>query len=82
MIVTEGFGNTAQACRALNLERFTYYLTCQNSDVSHLLKKEIISKPKDHLRYGYRRITAVVRREGYLVNSDGLSKCGESKDFK
>ena len=27
MIVAEGFGNTAQAGRALNLGRSTYYLT-------------------------------------------------------
>ena len=69
MIVAEGFGNTAQACRALNLGRSTYYLTCQKSEVSHLLEQEIISKSKDHPRYGYRRITAVVRRDGYLVNA-------------
>ena len=68
MIVAEGFGNTAQACRALNLGRSTYYLTCQKGEVSHLLEQEIISKSKDHPRYAYRRITAMVRRDGYLVN--------------
>ena len=69
MIVAEGFGNTAQGCRALNLGRFTYYLTSQKSDISLLLEQETISKSKDHPRYGYRRITAVVRRDGYLVNA-------------
>ena len=69
MIVAEGFGNKAQAGRALNLGRSTYYLTCQKSEVSRLLEQEIISKSKDHPRYVYRRITAVVRRDGYLVNA-------------
>ena len=69
MIVAEGFGNTAQACRALNLGRSTYYLTSQKSEVSHLLEQEIRSKSKDHPRYGYRRITGVVRRDGYSVNA-------------
>jgi len=39
------------------------------SEVSNLLEQEIISKSKDHPRYGYRRITAVLRRDGYLVNA-------------
>ena len=69
MIVAEGCGNTAKACGALNLGRSSYYHTCQKSEVSHLLEHEIISKNKDHPGYGYRRITAVVRRDGYLVNA-------------
>ena len=69
MNFVEGFGNTAHACRALDQGRSTYYLTCHKDEVSHLLEQEIISKSKDHSRYGYRRITAVVRRVGYLVNA-------------
>ena len=69
MIVAEGFGNTAQECRALNLGTSTYYLTYKKGEISQLLEQEIISKSKDHPRYGYRRITAVVRRDGYLVNA-------------
>ena len=33
------------------------------------MEQEIISKSNGHPRYGYRRITAVVRRDGYLVNA-------------
>ena len=69
MFVAEGFGNTAQACRSTNLGRSTYYHTCQKGEVSHLLEQEIISKSKDHPLYGYRRITAVARRDVYLVNA-------------
>ena len=69
MIVAEGFGNTAQACRALNLGRCTYYITWQKGEVRHLLEQEIISKSKDHPRYGYRAFTAVVGGDGYLVNA-------------
>ena len=69
MIVAEDFGNTAQACRERNLGPSKYYLTCQKSEVSYLLEQEIISKSKDRPRYGYRRIAAVVHRDGYLVNA-------------
>ena len=69
MIVAEGFGNTAQACRALNLGRVTYYHTWQKSKVSHPLGQEIISKSKDHPHYGYRRNLAVVSPDEYLINA-------------
>ena len=69
MIVAEGFDNTAQAGRALKLGLPTYYLTRQKSVVSHLLDQEIISKSKDHPRYSYRAITAVVGRDGFLVDA-------------
>jgi hypothetical protein len=68
MIVAEGFGNTAQACRALNLGRSTYYLTSQKSEISHLLEQEIIAKSKEYPRYGNRRITVIVRRARHLIN--------------
>lgn len=69
MIVPEGFGHTAQAYGALNLGRSSYYLMCQNSEISRLMEQEIISKIEDHPRYCYRRIAAVMPRDRYLVNA-------------
>ena len=82
MIVADGCGNTAKACGALNLGRSPYYLTCQKSEVSHLLEHEIISKNKDHPRYGCRRITAECVEMDIWSMQDGLSEWNVSKDFK
>ena len=82
MIFAEGFGNTAQACRALKLARSTYYLTSLKSEASHLLEQETISKSKDHPRYDYRRITAVVRRDGYLVNANRTQRVRRNEELQ
>ena len=74
MIVVEGFGDKAHAYHGLNLGRSTYYFTSQKTESSFILEHEIISKSKDHPRYGYRRITAVIRRDGYLVNAKRIQR--------
>ncbi|HIL72413.1 MAG TPA: transposase [Verrucomicrobia bacterium] len=66
--ICEGYGNTAQVCRALNLKRSTFYRASQKSEATQQLEKAIVSRSQNHPRYGYRRVTAVLRRDGYRVN--------------
>lgn len=66
--MAEGHGNTAQACRALNLRRSTFYRMSQKSEASHRLEQAIVAKSQDHPRYGYRRATVMLRRDGHQVN--------------
>jgi len=67
-------GTTAQACRALGLARSSFYLTSQRRPESQAMDKEIKTLSQKHPRYGYRRITALLRREGQEVNSKRVQR--------
>ena len=67
-LVEEGTAKVSEVCRALGLARSTFYATSQRSAESLSLEREAVSLSKDNPRYGYRRITALLRREGHKVN--------------
>ena len=66
--VEEGLGRSAVACRALGLARSSYYRSSKVCTESIEMRKEIINLSEKHPRYGYRRITALMRRSGRCVN--------------
>lgn len=68
LVVEAGLGTTAQACRALGLARSSYYRNSTMSTESRSFQKEIVRLSQDHPRYGYRRVTALLRREGHEIN--------------
>jgi transposase InsO family protein len=68
LTLAQGHGNTAQVCRALNLGRSTFYRAIQKSEASRRLENAIVAKSQDHPRYGYRRVTVMLRRDGHRVN--------------
>src|SRR5258708_27429124 len=63
-VVEEGLGNAAQACRALGLARSSYYLGSTKRPSSEQLRRKIVELSEQNPRYGYRRITALLRRKG------------------
>src|SRR4029077_9445593 len=63
MSVEEGIGKVAAACRALGFWRSSYYRSGQSSLESRRIRKEVLELSAKHPRYGYRRITALMRRE-------------------
>jgi putative transposase len=68
-LVEEGLSNAAQACRALGLARSSYYLAPQQrARAPKRLNQKIMALSEEHPRYGYRRITALLRRNGKQVN--------------
>lgn len=67
-VVEEGLGNAAQACRALGLARSSYYLASTKRSSSEQLQGKIVELSEQNPRYGYRRITALLRREGGRIN--------------
>jgi transposase InsO family protein len=73
-IVEQNMGTTAEACRALGLARSSFYLVSQRSPQSHALHDEIKLLSQKHPRYGYRRITALLRREGHEVNGKRVQR--------
>ena len=60
--VEEGLGSSAAGCRALGLARSRHYRASTVSRKSIQMRKKIIALSEKHPRYGYRRITALMRR--------------------
>ena len=56
------------ACKAVGMSRSTYRYRACGIERSVELKHRIVGLASKHKRYGYRRITAVLRRDGERVN--------------
>jgi transposase InsO family protein len=72
--VEEGVGRAAQACRALSLARSSYYRGSAVSAQNLEKKRRIEELSERHPRYGYRRITALLRREGMVINAKRVQR--------
>lgn len=81
-IEEEGLGRKAQACRALGLARSAAYYLPRESVESRRLRKEIIALSQKHPRYGYRRITALLRREDWIINPKRVQRVRRQEGFK
>lgn len=81
-IEQEGMGRTTQVCRALGLARSGYYRLPMESVESRRLRKEIKELSEKHPRYGYRRITALLRREGWRVNAKRVQRVRRQEGYK
>lgn len=57
-----------RACQALPVDRSTYHYRSKRSGQAVLMKR-IKEIAETRVRYGYRRIHVLLRREGWLVNS-------------
>ena len=82
MSVQEGFGKVAAACRALGLSRSSYYRSGRSSLESRRIRKEVLELSGKHPRYGYRRITALMRREGFEVNGKRVARIRREEGIK
>ena len=72
--VLQGKGAIAKAYRAMNLNRSTFYMKSQVSETSQQQRKRVIELRKEKPHYGYRRITALLKR----VNAKLVLRiCGE-----
>ena len=67
--VERGLARAASACRALGLARSSFYRSGRESVEKRRVRKEVVELSGKHPRYGYRRITALLRREGFEVNA-------------
>jgi putative transposase len=72
--VGDGLGKIAQACRALKLARSGYYRVRKVSRSSRQMSNRVVALSRAHPRYGYRRITALLRREGRAVNAKRVAR--------
>jgi len=73
-VIETGVGTTAEACRALGLARSSYYRNSTTSPAGRQLHRDIVQLSQDHPRYGYRRVTAVLRRQGREINAKRVQR--------
>lgn len=73
-VIEMGLGTTAEACRALGLARSSYYRPGTMSAKSRQMHGEIVELSQEHPRYGYRRVTALLRREGREINAKRVQR--------
>ena len=73
-MIEQGLGRTAQACRALELGRSSYYRQSERSERSVEMERRIGELSRAHPRYGYRRVTAMLRREGEEINAKRVQR--------
>jgi transposase InsO family protein len=66
--VEEGLGSAVEACRALSLARSSYYRPAALSRSRRQEGQAVLQLSEKHPRYGYRRITALLRRAGVRIN--------------
>jgi transposase InsO family protein len=63
-----------RACRVLKHCRATHQYVVQQPDDEAPLRTRIIELARAYGRYGYRRITALLHREGWAVNHNNPSE--------
>ena len=63
-----------RTCQALPVDRSTYHYRPKRSGQAVLMKR-IKEIAETRVRYGYRRIHVLLRREGWLVNSKRVCRC-------
>src|SRR5258708_11210839 len=74
-IIGEGLGSAAQACRAIGLARSSLYRASQASEERRKMQSRIIHLSSQNPRYGYRRVTALLRRSrAPITNKQGATR--------
>lgn len=73
MSVENGWASVAQSCRALRLARSVFYRAKRPPKQPELVRRVLVLS-QQHPRYGYRRITALMKREGYGVNVKRIAR--------
>jgi len=77
-----GAWSKSTACRALGLARSGLYRQAKSSVESRRIRKEVLELSAKHPRYGYRRITALLRREGFEVNPKRVARIRREEGIK
>ena len=73
-LVEAGKATVSEVCRAIGLRRSSFYAASSRSSESFDLERRILELSHANPRYGYRRITALLRREGIKVNSNRVQR--------
>lgn len=69
-----GKASIAFMCRLLELPRSSFYALPQSSPASSQLESDIVRLSEDKPRYGYRRVTALLKRDGKQINAKRVQR--------
>ena len=72
--VDRGLGRVAQPCRELSLPRTGYYHVRKMGQSNRRMNNHIMKARGQHPRYGYRRITTLLNREGRRINAKRVAR--------
>ena len=75
-------GSERRACRVLGQVRRTQRYTLKVADDEAILTENIVSLATEYGRYGYRRITALLRRDGWRVNHKRVERIWRQEGLK
>lgn len=64
-MLADGGVSIRRACRALPFDTSSYHYQSRQTDPA-FLKKRIKETCETHVRYGYRRVYYILRRDGWL----------------
>jgi transposase InsO family protein len=82
MVVEEGLGSTAAACRAVGLARSSFYRAGRENAGKRVQEERIQALSREHPRYGYRRVTAMLQREGMPINAKRVQRIRRKKGLQ
>ena len=71
-----------RACRVVNQPRSTQNYNKQETDNNKLLRERILELASQYGRYGYRRIWAMLRAEGFIVNRKRVYRIWREEGLK
>ena len=81
--VREQYGfSERRVCRALGQPRSTQRYTPQPRDDEAPLTRDIVNLACQYGRYGYRRITALLNRDGWQVGKDRVERIWRREGLK
>lgn len=76
------FVSQRRACKVLGQSRSTQRQNCEKSDDEERLTRRITEFARDYGRYGYRRITALLRYERWRVNHKRVERIWRQEGLK
>jgi putative transposase len=71
-----------RACRVIGQSRSTQRYTKKTLDDEEMLRQQVIDLASQYGRYGYRRVTALLRNEGWLVNHKRVERIWRKEGLK
>ena len=81
-VVSEFDVSERRACQVLGQHRSTQRKVPRRADDEAALTAEIIDHARKYGRYGYRRITALLRRDGWTVNKKRVERIWRCEGLK
>lgn len=71
-----------RACKVLEQSRTTQRRDKKETEEQQMVREKIIELAKQYGRYGYRRITALLRNAGHIVNHKRVARIWREEGLK